>query len=77
MTTKITEQEIEAIDKILQMYIKEEERHYEEWVSNEEDTGPIPTTYENMLKMEMIDPRHIYYSLRVLQEMVDKLKTKR
>ncbi len=74
MNINITEEEIIAIEKILKMYVKEEERHYEEWVSNEEDTGPVPTTYGNMLKMEMIDPRHIYYSLRILQQMINKLK---
>lgn len=71
MTTEITEQEIEAIDKILEMYMDDEEKHYWEW-SMYGDTNPLPLEMD-----EIVDHDHIYYSLRVLQEMVDKLKTKR
>jgi len=65
---KITAEEIESLEKIVDYSIEREEHHYIEWITDEEGTE-VPS-----LKLENIDKGHIYYNLRVIQAMLGRLK---
>lgn len=62
-TAIITEQEIESLKKVIEYSIEDEEGDY---LCNEE-TGDVDEPTEHLEKW------HIYYHLRVLQDLVNKV----
>lgn len=61
MKINITEEEIIAIEKILDMYMGDEERHWEEM--------PEESQLDRLAKST-----HIYYNLGVLLKMLNRIK---
>lgn len=63
----IKQKEKDAIQEVLNMYLESEERNYWEWSEYTEKDPPG-------LQMDEIDKKHIYYHLRLLQELLNRIK---
>lgn len=64
----LTDREIKALQNITKMYRVNEYQHCDQWIDN--------NNLGNIVPQDLEDGDHIWYDLRVIDRLLDKINTK-